>query len=109
MSLLHTQTNELEVINDQYIKKVEDSVLAVESKQSMSPHELELFNEKLRKKIDLDINRLSETTDRILEENEYISNQDVIIELLKNISVHNKSKFMRKIATEMLKERWWDK
>ncbi|MGN4883457.1 hypothetical protein ACTFST_10880 [Bacillus cereus group sp. MYBK106-1] len=36
-------------------------------------------------------------------------NEEIAVELLKDISINSENKFMKKLATKMLKRKWWER
>lgn len=98
-------------------EKAEEEILRLEDNYNKQILEVALYKEnehslgfqKDFKEIEVESNDLFNEASDIINENTQISDEDVAIELLKNISKKGKSKFMRKLATEMLKEKWWNK
>ncbi|RAZ67266.1 hypothetical protein [Planococcus maitriensis] len=96
------EIDEIKQLEESYNKQIMEIAL-YENKLS-PPSVLPKYN-----KIKVDESKLYKQAVELLSVNSEVQNKDIAIELLKNISINSKSKFMRKIALEMLKEKWWDK
>jgi len=99
-----TKVNKEEIlkIEDNYNKQIFEVALYDENKGSLD-------TQRTYKEIKVDAIELFTEATGIINENTQIADKDVAIELLKNIALKGKSKFMRKLAAEMLSEKWWDK
>ncbi|MEH7236398.1 hypothetical protein [Bacillus sp. JJ1562] len=67
------------------------------------------LQEQVKSEIQVDVEELSQVASDLIEKNARLSDQEVAIELLKNIASNNKSKTMRKLASNMINEKWWNK
>jgi len=67
-----------------------------------------LFKKKVRKEIDIDTKELAGEANRLMKESEGMTDKEVAIELLKFIKNNDKSKTMRKLASKMIEEKWWE-
>jgi hypothetical protein len=76
---------------------------------NLSPDKMSTLQTKINNEIQVDSNELSQVASEVIDKDNNLSDTEVAIELLKYIANRNKSKSMRKIASKMLKERWWEK
>lgn len=103
------QKNELQLIQKNFENQVSNEALQVAKTGAINSFYYAAIQHEVNKKLQIDVFDLAHEVDKILDVNDKLSNEEIAIELLKKISLHSKSKFMRKLATEMLKEEWWKK
>lgn len=70
---------------------------------------LQVVNTSVKKKIEVDVNHLAEMTEKYVALNEKQTDEQIAIRLLEDMVESGRTRFMRKIAKEMLKEKWWMK
>lgn len=70
---------------------------------------LQVMNTSVKKQIDIDVNHLAEVTKKYVARNEKQTDEQIAIRLLEDTVENGRTRFMRKIAKEMLKEKWWMK
>lgn len=102
--------NELVVIENKFKNNITN--LALESTKndlSLTKENLDLVKKQVHKDFHVDVEELSRTTNELLNINNKMSDELIAIELLKKIASNNDSKFMKKLASEMIKEEWWKK
>ncbi|PFP29394.1 hypothetical protein COJ96_10850 [Bacillus sp. AFS073361] len=63
----------------------------------------------LHKDFQVDAAKLSKVATNVIDKNEKLSDKEVAIELLKDIAINGKTKMMKKLASKMLSEKWWEK
>ncbi|PEB48004.1 hypothetical protein CON65_09435 [Bacillus pseudomycoides] len=107
MSDNNTQ-NELQLIQRNFEKRVSNTALELAKAESKLPMDQSII-EAVEKGISVDTVELSKKVEQMLDIDEKQSNEQIAIKLLEDISSHSDSKFMRKLASSMLKEKWWEK
>lgn len=70
---------------------------------------LQAMNTSVKKQIDVDIDHLAEMTEKYVARNEKQTDEQIAIRLLEDMVESGRTRLMRKIAKEMLKEKWWMK
>ncbi|MGG4013597.1 hypothetical protein [Bacillus smithii] len=103
------QKNELQLIQKNFEIQVAKEALEVAPIESIESINHTIIQEKVKKKLQVNVDELADEVYKILDKNDKLSDEEIAIQLLKKISLYGKSKFMRKLATEMLKEKWWKK
>lgn len=76
---------------------------------NLLPENINSLQVEVRDNIQVDVSELSQISTNLIQNNDQISDEIIALELLKNIAKNNKSKFMRKLASKMIKEKWWEK
>lgn len=105
-----TTNNELVVIESNFKSNITNFALeSTKNNVSLTKEKLDLLTSQVHRDINVDVEKLSGATKELLALNDKISDDEIAIELLKNIASTNDSKFMRKLASEMIKEEWWKK
>ncbi|MFJ8529153.1 hypothetical protein [Bacillus sp. NPDC094106] len=107
MSDNNTQ-NELQLIQRNFENRVSNTALELAKAESKLPMDQSII-EAVEKGISVDTVELSKKVEQMLDIDEKQSNEQIAIKLLEDISSHSDSKFMRKLASSMLKEKWWEK
>ncbi|MFS0562759.1 hypothetical protein AB1K91_18750 [Terribacillus sp. 179-K 1B1 HS] len=69
------------------------------------PVNINSLQSEIQNKIQVDVNELSKVALDLIKQDDKLTDEEVGIELLRNIALNNKSKFMRKLATKMIKEK----
>lgn len=93
----------------QFYDGITGLVLKQENNQGLAKLDFQVANSSVRKKINVDVNHLAEMTDKYVSLNEKQTDEQIAIRLLEDMVSNGKTRFMRKIAKEMLKEKWWMK
>lgn len=102
--------NELKAIESDFNTNISNLALeSVKNNETMKIENLDLFSKQIHKDIQVDVEVLSAKTSELLSKNDKISDDEIAIELLKKIVSTSDSKFMRKLASEMIREEWWNK
>lgn len=91
-----------EDMNDLILKERFDS-------KAIPSFDSQLVQSSLREQVNVDVNHLSEVAKQKIAENEDATEEEIAITLLKDMAETGKTRFIRKIAKEMLKESWWKK
>lgn len=103
---------------DSDLKKLEQSFnervsglvsTTVKSQNVTISDDINNLQKQLKKDIQVDVKRLSNITEDLIQENKHLPDEEIAIELLKDVASNGGSKFIRKIASKMLKEKWWTK
>ncbi|MEH7456347.1 hypothetical protein V7183_03700 [Bacillus sp. JJ1127] len=108
MSENNNTQNELQLIQRNFENQVSNTALELAKAESKLPMNQSII-EAVEKGISVDTVELSKKVEQILDIDEKQSNEEIAIKLLEDISSHSDSKFMRKLASSMLKEKWWEK
>jgi len=77
--------------------------------KAMPSFDSRLIQSSLREQVDVDVNHLSELAKQKIAENEESTDEEIAKILLEDMAVTGKTRFIRKIAKEMLKEGRWKK
>jgi ribosomal protein L18E len=102
--------NELTTIENKFNNNLSNLALkSATENEIMIPEKKVLLTQLIHKDFQVDVNDLSKTTNDLIVKNEKMSDEEIAIQLLKKLASTNKSKFMKKIASEMIKEEWWKK
>lgn len=97
-------------LQNTYNYKIKDLVTKdTEIKSLIDDSNSEKIAQQVLEECNIDTTELLKEGMKINECHPDTSKQDLAIELLNNIANNKKYKKMRKIAKEMLKERWWEK
>ncbi|MFP7478317.1 hypothetical protein [Terribacillus saccharophilus] len=73
--------------------------------KELLPESINTLQSEIQNKIQVDVNELSSVALDLIRQNDKLTDEEVGIELLRNIALNNKSKFMRKLASKMIKEK----
>lgn len=73
--------------------------------EELLPESINTLQSEIQNKIQVDVNELSRVALDLIRQNDKLTDEEVGIELLRNIALNNKSKFMRKLASKMIKEK----
>lgn len=100
----------LDKIEQDFNNKVTDLALtAAKENNIIAPSEIGQLKAQLHKDFKVDTQTLSMVASSIIEKNEKLSDTEVAISLLKEVAANGENKFMKKIASKMLKDKWWEK
>ncbi|MEH7223197.1 hypothetical protein V7112_05220 [Bacillus sp. JJ1566] len=101
----------LKELEQNFNNKISDlTVTTVKNSNELIPlNNIHSLQAQVKGEIQVDVKELSQVASDLIEKNEKLSDQEVAIELLKNIASNSKSKIMRKLASNMIKEKWWNK
>ncbi|GAB1798447.1 hypothetical protein [Priestia megaterium] len=109
MSKISTDSN-LEKLEQSFNEKVSGLIsTTVKSQNVKILDDNNTLQKQVKKDIQVDVKRLSTITEDLIQKNKYLSDEEIAIELLKDVASNGGSKFIRKIASKMLKEKWWTK
>ncbi|MEO2223022.1 hypothetical protein [Priestia megaterium] len=109
MSKISTDSN-LEKLEQSFNEKVSGLISTTVKSQNMKIlDDNNTLQKQVKKDIQVDVKRLSTITEDLIQKNKYLSDEEIAIELLKDVASNGGSKFIRKIASKMLKEKWWTK
>lgn len=103
------QDLEILKIEDSFNNKISELAIVNAKEQELLPEHINSLQREVKNKIQVDINELSQFATNLIKQDDKLTDEEVAIEMLKNISNNNKSKFMRKLASKMIKEKWWEK
>lgn len=103
------QDLEILKIEDSFNNKISELAIVNAKEQELLPEHINSLQREVKNKIQVDINELSQFATNLIKQDDKLTDDEVAIEMLKNISNNNKSKFMRKLASKMIKEKWWEK
>lgn len=99
---------ELEKLEEDYNSKITDlAVVTAKNNGLVLSNENDYLHTKVKRELQIDSEKLIQVASDLIENNETISDEKVAIELLKEVAKDSKSKTMRKLATKMVKEKWW--
>lgn len=97
---------ELQAIKNKFESQVMDTAIEfAEKESSLLKVRMKEINVAVKNDIDINVDGLSEKVEELLNMDRNQSNEEVAIKLLEDISLNNKSKFLRSIAKSMLKEK----
>lgn len=65
------------------------------------------LHKKIKKELQVDGYKLARLASNLIEKDKEMTDEKVAIELLKEISNNGESKTMKKLASKMIKEKWW--
>ncbi|MFP5109249.1 hypothetical protein ACSU6B_21160 [Neobacillus sp. C211] len=100
----------LDKVEQDFNKKVTDLALtAAKENNIIAPSEIDQLMAQLHKDFKVDTQNLSNVASRLIEKNEKLSDTEVAISLLKEVAANGENKFMKKIASKMLNDKWWEK
>lgn len=109
MSKISTDSN-LEKLEQSFNEKISGLIsTTVKSQNVKILDDNNTLQKQVKKDIQVDVKRLSTITEDLIQKNKYLSDEEIAIELLKDVASNGGSKFIRKIASKMLKEKWWTK
>lgn len=77
--------------------------------KAMPSFDSRLIQSSLKEQVNVDVNHLNEVAKQKIAENKEATDEEIAITLLKDMAETGKTRFIRKIAKEMLKESWWKK
>lgn len=101
---------ELKKLEEDYNNKITDlAVVTTKSSELFLSKENDYLHTKIKRELQIDSEKLVRLASDLIEDNENLSNEEVAIELLKEVAKNGKSKTMRKLAAKIVKEKWWQK
>jgi hypothetical protein len=100
----------LDKIEQDFNNKVTDLALtAAKENNIIDPSEIVQLKVQLHKDFKVNTQTLSTVASSLIEKKENLSDTEVAISLLKEVAANGENKFMKKIASKMLKDKWWEK
>ncbi|PFW47249.1 hypothetical protein [Priestia megaterium] len=109
MSKISTDSN-IEKLEQSFNEKVSGLIsTTVKSQNVKILDDNNTLQKQVKRDVQVDVKRLSTITEDLIQKNKYLSDKEIAIELLKDVASNGGSKFIRKIASKMLKEKWWTK
>jgi hypothetical protein len=96
-------------LEQNFNKKISNLAISSAQSKTIAPINLDLLQTQVKKDLNVDVIGLSKIASELVEKNDSLSEKEVAVELLKNIATTSKSKTLRKIASKMVKEKWWEK
>ncbi len=104
------QKSELQSLQREFENQVVNTTLeAVKNEWKIAVYDEKTVSKKVKDEIDIDTLELSKKVEKLLDIDEKKSNEEIAVELLKDISINSESKFMKKLAKKMLKRKWWER
>jgi len=106
MGTKRNKDSEVLRIEDNFNNQISALAIADAKKnEELLPESINTLQSEIQNKIQVDVNELSRVALDLIRQNEKLTDEEVGIELLRNIALDNKSKFMRKLASKMIKEK----